>query len=63
MPKYRVFILETETFVVDVQANDEDHAENLAWDLFPSLERHRHDSNVLGTVPLPDDAEVENADA
>jgi hypothetical protein len=64
MPKFRVFIGETEVFDVDVAAPDEHAAIRKALDILPTAYRTAisHTVQPFHAAPLDDDAEVENAD-
>jgi hypothetical protein len=64
MPKYRVFIAETELFDIDVEASDEADAHVAAVEIFGNTSRDSimHHSAVMFAAPLSDDAEVENED-
>ncbi|HXA18925.1 MAG TPA: hypothetical protein VN380_18165 [Thermoanaerobaculia bacterium] len=62
MPKYRVFIAETEVFDIDVEACDEADAHVAAMKIFATTSRNSvmHHSAAMFAAPLSDEAEVEN---
>ena len=64
MPKYRVFIAETELFDVDAEACDEADAHVAAVEMFGNTSRDSimHHSAAMFAAPLSDDAKVENED-
>jgi hypothetical protein len=64
MPKYRVFIAETELFAVDVAAEDEAEALTEGMTVFGNAYQNSimHHSAAMFAAPLSDDAEVENED-